>query len=149
MSTNVTKVSFRMPLPALETGYGRRALAFFEALAGTPECVDRDDDGTITYFNYPNLCYVKEPVTDVKGLLRPVQDIETGMWAVELIIGIYNHDRYDYQGFNTDVLNGHALSTDKMNSALLGAGLSQQLIDTGKIYAYTWYNGSDEPVHVE
>ena len=145
MSSEVTTVAYRFPIPALKGVSDAEALKFFRRIIGEPEGVD--ELGDETYFWYKSLPYLKENPTEFREFLRPVQVGDE--WGLQVIIGIVNLEHYNYIGFQADVLHGKGINLPPILDGLAEVGISEDLIATGKVYAYTYYNGVDEPLTFE
>lgn len=146
MSTEVSKVVYRIPLD-MEP---QEVLSFFRDILGEPEEVYYSEDNEIRfYYDDGGLEYKKTNPTDFKEFVCPCRDVKTNKWGLEVIISIMNHDRYNYIGLIPNVLSGHAIDIDIVKAGLLDLGLNIDLINKGKLYAYTWYNGGDEPVYID
>lgn len=141
MSTEVSKVCYRFPVPTLKGATNREALRFFRKIIGEPTEIE-EFEGELYGFHYESLPYLKENPTGIKNFLRPVQVGD--QWGIEVVIGIVNLDRYNYIGFQADVLEGKGLRLTELMGALSKTYIPPQVFSQGKIYAYTWYNGVDE-----
>jgi hypothetical protein len=146
VSSDVSKVAYRIPLNMDPED----ALAFFRAHIGEPEEVWGEDGSERLYFYYgTGLEYVKENPTDFKSFVKPCCDLKTGKWGIEVVIAIKNHGRHYHNGLTPDVLQGRPIDLEVVQEGLLDLGLSPEMVSSGKVYAYMWYNGVDEPVYME
>ena len=146
MSSEVTKVSYRFPIPALKGASNRVALDFCRRFLGEPSTLD-EWDGEIHGFHYESLDYLKENPTEFKSFVQPVK--VGNQWGLEVILGIVNLGHYNYIGFQCDVLEGKGLNLLPVFDALRELGISPDIYEQGKVYAYTWYNGTDEYITFE
>jgi|SaaInlStandDraft_4_1057021.scaffolds.fasta_scaffold60829_1 hypothetical protein len=146
MSTEVTKVCYRFPVPTLKGATVREALAFYRKVIGKPSEID-EDEGEILGFHYEPLPYLKVNPTGIKNFLRPVKVGD--QWGIEVVIGIANLDRNYSVGFQADVLEGKGLRLQELFGALAMTSIPTYFLVQGKVYAYTWYNGVDEPLSFE
>lgn len=148
MSTEITKVAFRFPLPELDGKDPGEVLPFYRKIIGEPEEID-EYEGVVQGFYYTSLPYVEQNPTAFHDFVRPVQSLDTKQWGAEVVLGILNHDYYHYNGWRPDVLNGHAIDVEGVREDLLALGFTEEQVGRGRVHAYTWHNGGDEPVTFE
>ena len=143
MSSDIFKVAYRFRLPALKGASQRDALSFFTRIIGEPETVD-EWDGEVHGFHYANLAYAKNPVLTFKEALRPVQVKDE--WGLEVVLVAARTGHSTGTGIQANVEDGYGVDLAAIHKGLREVGLPDHLIMSGKLYAYSWYNGGDEPV---
>lgn len=156
MSDVVFKVSLRMHIPELDGASYAQALDFYRPLLGEPVEVDVGDDGVVTYFGYEG---IRSPIPrtpgSIKDYLFPVhtfrnkEGCSSPRWGVELVLRCGSVG-WDWRGGFCSGSFTLSLDIDSVRKALRDSNvLPGDLVDRGKLYAYTWYNGGDEPIEFD
>lgn len=151
MSCEVTKVCYRFPIPHLDGASVTEAYKFFSSSLGEAgDVVYRgDDNNEILYFEYDakGLAYEKVIPEEFISFVNPVLD-DNGTWGIETIISIMRLEGDKYNGFQPGVLSGEeGVNLFKVVHGLVNLGFTEEMVNNGKIYSYTWYNGVDEPIY--
>ena len=120
-------------------------LPIFRQRLREPDEIDRYK-GEILGFYY-DLPKEKEPA-EFPRFLRSVQASEDGenQWGVEVVFGYCNHGLGHHCGFQPGVLSGEGIQVDEVRRLLIEQGFTEAEVTRGRVHAYTWYNGCDEPV---
>jgi len=121
MSTDVKKVVFRWCIPELTGKSDAEALAYFRTHLREPDDIETDGETEVYGFEY--LIGIGQ-VEGVSDFIQPVS--ADGKWGLELVLGYQRLEDDKAIGFMPEVLDG--------------------VLYTGKVHAYTWYNGVDEPI---
>lgn len=143
MSTNVSKAVIRFHIPALDDASDQTAYLYFASRLGEPDdWVNRDENGQVYYFSY-------------KADLRPVRQSRGGSnyWGMELVLCEHIPEYGTTTGAYPHMVDGKMgisfSAFEPFKERLIEMGFKKADIETAKIYAYTWYNGTDEPISFE
>ena len=139
MSTDITKVSLRFPITALIGQTTNTAFAYFLDRVGGLDQVVEEPDGTVSSFG--------KAISDI----QPVQD-EFGVWGAEIVLCRCTPEFDRVTGSETRLSEGQGVPVDRLSFALLKAiesGFCSEDVIQAKLYAYTWYSGTEEPITFE
>ena len=145
MSTEVSKVVYRVRLFDLEKLPFEDVVSYFREKLGEPEDVEEG------WISYGNLVYAETNPTEFKDFVRPVRvnTPQGTQWGVEVVLGIMNLDNYRPRGWRPEVLAGAGIDLRGVVEGLVRLGFFPSEVLLGRIHAYTWYNGVDEPVRFD
>lgn len=125
MSEEMFKAGIRWELKFLKGKQIPEIIKFFEIFDLEPDDVD-EEDGYIDYPEKINAFHPRE---------------ENGDWYLEYIV--VREIAYNYTPFCVS-MNKILYTTDKLEKELVNYGISDVKLNH-VVFAYTWYNGVDEP----
>lgn len=132
MSDYETKSGIRVEIKSLKGKSRSEAYVYFQSILGDAEDVD-EFDGEVEWFEY-------------SGKFQPGQEYSYGetdddRWFVDMVAS---------EGKEIDGEGDLYLSFEKLNSMvdelIEKFGIEREDV---MVFSYTWYNGADEPRHVE
>lgn len=134
MSREEFKSGFRVNIESLRGKSRTEALAYFRTILGEPDEIYHEDDGKVEYFRY-------------KGEYQPQQEFtyqaypsKNDGWFVDKIV------------FKDDTTSdcGLYLLLDRIKEEVEALKTKFNVTDKDiMIFAYTWYNGCDEPRYMQ
>jgi hypothetical protein len=139
MSTDVTKVSLRFPIAALVGKDTQAAYTYFTERLGHAQHLFEEADGTVISFG--------KMISDI----QPIHN-EFGHWGAEVVLCCSTPEFNRVTGTETRLGEGQGVSIDRLSLALLKAiekGFTPEDVIKAKLYAYTWYSGTEEPITFE
>lgn len=134
MSSNEFKCGFRVNLEKLRGKSKKEALAYFESVLGKPEGIDNPDDDMYFSFWYPRDSQY-QPMQEYSYNYYPSKD---DGWVVDYII---------HRGYEGEIDPSMYLSVKTIIKVATSLASKFDVpVSDITVFAYTWYNGTDEPV---
>lgn len=136
MSYNESKMVLRGEIPHLKGKSRGEAFEYFQNILGEPDILD-DWDGEVEYFNYEPENHKFVPVQENTG-----RSTDDNRWGVDYIIG-YNNGYGEERGKDNVSLEELNKIVDEMTKKF---EIDPKSI---RIFSYSWYNGTDEPIYFD
>lgn len=157
MSTTERKVVLRFKLPQL-AGNFQAALAYFTERLGPPEEVDTEDEWL--FYKKPKNKDLAPPFTqflDHADIVRPFIvpcSVRNQMgymeYGFEVWLAHMDETHYKASGLLPEIMEGKGINfahIDLIRRALIKIGFPDHIQPS--IHAYSWYNGTDEPIRFD
>ena len=151
MSTDVFKVVYRMRIPQLRGADPAHALEFFKDILGSPRNIDRFQ-GEIQGFTYQagQLTSLPDNPTEFLDFLNPVHAYPPPWWGLDLILCEAKVSENIYRGLSPHMIEGSGgVDVRDLAFRLKKRGIPPRIANSGRIHAYTWYNGVEEPIEFD